>query len=1240
MKKLIYLILVFAFTGNAILAQIPTMGLIANYPLGISNSSGTTTVGAHNDISGNGYHLTFNNGFGYGDNRQLVSNEAAAFNGVSTDKRSFNYTSNITAFEQYGNFTISMWVRLGTPIANEYSSIVQIGNNDIFLRFRLTASGDFIQGGYRTGNTTFAVLSPSIVRSNFTNTWVHLLMRRTGGQLEIFVNNNQISTNTFTSNPSISNVKTFTVGNSGDPNTCMVGRMQDVLLYNRALTAQELTNVFEACNTIVNTTPFANLNVCQGTTTTLSVSGSSITWFNVPSGGSSVGSGNSFTTPTLSTATTFYAQVGNCQKRTAITVNVSSSTQPVPPTILSDTSIVFCEGTTTTISVQSADSVRWYNAPTGGNLLGSQKNFLTPILQNTAGQGQVGVITFYAEALKACGSPQTSSRTAVKVKVNGSFPISNNTPPDRLFVCSGNNVQLFATATGADTIKWTLDDNFVSNSNFLTVSALTQSRTYKFTAVKNGVCTQHLNFPIKIHNTFGTAPTNTSGPLPTGLCQNETVNLSASTTHNAPLYWYTTPTGGTSYAIGDTALTVVAVPYNSTSVNYYVQSGKDNCASPRTAIPVSATFAPVGTISLSGTTITSNNLYETYVLKKDGQIVAQSNTTGTFTFNNATCGNYQAFFTNTVNSTCANGVTLKVSKNPTMYSDNCYTFYLTSPGSGPGTIQASVAGGPFGFTSYYDGNQVGFLTNVCGITTNTNVAFRFIYANGCTFQYANSFNNIPSSNQNTHSNVASVTAMRVGFDTLTNCTIRSNTISVGITAPTSTTLNSNRFRCFGQTTTLTVSGSGTLSWYNQPTGGTVLGTGTSFTTPAITANTTFYVESTSGNCVSPRTAISVSLNAQPFISIDRTIDTMICQGETVFLNTQTNNPINPSWNPPLGPSNQVSPLITTTYTYTVSNVQGCIDSSKITIFVNAKTANSYTQSVCFGGSTTFKGQTITLSGTYRDTLVNAVGCDSIVTLNFTVKNRAAQTINAGICSGQSYTFKGRSLTQAGQYFDTLQTTLGCDSFITLNLAVNSFVTGSATASICQGQSYSFNGQQLTQGGQYLDTLTSVGGCDSILTLTLSVNILPQPTIIQNGNILSTQTFNSYLWKLNNVNINTATNQSHTATQNGSYTVLVSNANGCNATSQSVNVNGVSIDEAYFLNVSIYPSPASDYITVETKELINSIIIYDLSGKQVKNLSNLKSLNEMVDVSTLPTATYHLQIITTEGKTINRNFVKK
>lgn len=69
---------------------------------------------------------------------------------------------------------------------------------------------------------------------------------------------------------------------------------------------------------------------------------------------------------------------------------------------------------------------------------------------------------------------------------------------------------------------------------------------------------------------------------------------------------------------------------------------------------------------------------------------------------------------------------------------------------------------------------------------------------------------------------------------------------ITINPPTAPTATSPITVTCGSTATLTASGTGTLNWYSSSSGGTVLGTGTSFTTPVINANTTYYVSSAIG----------------------------------------------------------------------------------------------------------------------------------------------------------------------------------------------------------------------------------------------------------------------------------------------------------------------------------------------------------------------------------------------------------
>ncbi len=190
-------------------------------------------------------------------------------------------------------------------------------------------------------------------------------------------------------------------------------------------------------------------------------------------------------------------------------------------------------------------------------------------------------------------------------------------------------------------------------------------------------------------------------------------------------------------------------------------------------------------------------------------------------------------------------------------------------------------------------------------------------------------------------------------------------------------------------------------------------------------------------------------------------------------------------------------IYTTPGTYTckliITNPNNCNtqDSATVIVQVNAVKTTSISSTICQGQSTVFNGQTLTTAGTYRDTLTTSLGCDSFIVLTLFVNPVKTTNIARGICQGQSITFNGQVITQSGTYRDTLQQANGCDSFIVLTVTLNPPKTTNITRSICQGQTIVFNGQTLTTAGIYRDTLLQSNGCDSFIVMSLTVS----PSII-------------------------------------------------------------------------------------------------------------------------------------------------
>jgi hypothetical protein len=185
---------------------------------------------------------------------------------------------------------------------------------------------------------------------------------------------------------------------------------------------------------------------------------------------------------------------------------------------------------------------------------------------------------------------------------------------------------------------------------------------------------------------------------------------------------------------------------------------------------------------------------------------------------------------------------------------------------------------------------------------------------------------------------------------------------------------------------------------------------------------------------------------------------------------------------------------TQTYTVTASDNFGCTNSATIGVLVNSPSASIITDTIC-AGTYTLAGQILTASGTYYDTLTNAVGCDSIITLNLTILPITNYTYTDTICSNYPYFFNGQSLNSSGTYYDTLVNANGCDSMVTLDLFVKEPSNFAYTDTICVGSQYSFNGQNLNATGTYYDTLINDIGCDSIITLNLYISSEQAPIIV-------------------------------------------------------------------------------------------------------------------------------------------------
>ena len=162
---------------------------------------------------------------------------------------------------------------------------------------------------------------------------------------------------------------------------------------------------------------------------------------------------------------------------------------------------------------------------------------------------------------------------------------------------------------------------------------------------------------------------------------------------------------------------------------------------------------------------------------------------------------------------------------------------------------------------------------------------------------------------------------------------------------------------------------------------------------------------------------------------------------------------------------------------------------------------SFDAAVCFGETYEWNGQTYDETGKYTQTFAAANGADSIVTLNLTVLPEVPVTEEkAAVCYGETYTWQGQEYTESGEYSVTLQDVNGCDSVITLTLTVYPQTPDTTEeVTIKFGETYEWNGQTYSAAGEYTTILQDANGCNYQATLILTV--LPEEKPEEDGTIL-------------------------------------------------------------------------------------------------------------------------------------------
>ncbi len=167
-------------------------------------------------------------------------------------------------------------------------------------------------------------------------------------------------------------------------------------------------------------------------------------------------------------------------------------------------------------------------------------------------------------------------------------------------------------------------------------------------------------------------------------------------------------------------------------------------------------------------------------------------------------------------------------------------------------------------------------------------------------------------------------------------------------------------------------------------------------------------------------------------------------------------------------------------TYTASGsydvVSGC-HTTTLNLTITPSTTSTVTAAACDSYTWTANGMTYTTSGSYD--VVS--GCHT-TTLNLTIIPSTTSTVTAAACDSYTWTANGLTYTASGSY-DVVS---GCHT-TTLNLTITPSTTSTVVETACASYLWVANGLSYTATGIYTVTLNTAAGCDSVATLSLTIN---------------------------------------------------------------------------------------------------------------------------------------------------------
>ncbi|HHW59647.1 MAG: T9SS type A sorting domain-containing protein [Bacteroidales bacterium] len=220
--------------------------------------------------------------------------------------------------------------------------------------------------------------------------------------------------------------------------------------------------------------------------------------------------------------------------------------------------------------------------------------------------------------------------------------------------------------------------------------------------------------------------------------------------------------------------------------------------------------------------------------------------------------------------------------------------------------------------------------------------------------------------------------------------------------------------------------------------------------------------------------------------------------------------------------------------------------------------------------------------------------DSTKQMDILITGHTANSFAVMNCDSYTSPSGNYTYTTSGVYYDTIPNHWGCDSLLTINLTINYSDNITDVITACDSYTWIDGNTYTASNNTATFTLTNAAGCDSIVSLDLTINYTPDNTITQMGDtLISNADGVNYQWLDCNNDFSPIfgeNNQNFTPTETGNYAVEVTNYE-CIDTSDCINVIIDNILENTFAGkIKIYPNPSDGSFYIDLENYYDKISI--------------------------------------------------